>query len=69
MTPILPPPPPLMNFTKDVKEGLVKKPMGITPFGIMNQKKYIIGTSFSKNGTAENRANFDYGTFWCCRRL
>tara|TARA_Y100001973_G_C5208054_1_gene343152 strand:+ start:3301 stop:6723 length:3423 start_codon:yes stop_codon:yes gene_type:complete len=63
MTPILPPPP-LMNFTKDIKDGIVKEPMGITPFGIMNQKKYIIGTSFSKDGTAENRANFDYGTFW-----
>ena len=62
MTPILPPPPPI--FTKDIKDGAVKKPMGIVPIGIANKKKYIIGTSFSENGTAENRANFDYGTFW-----
>lgn len=63
MTPFLPPTSPI-DFTKDIKEGLVKKPIGVIPIGITNQKKYITATSFSKNGTAENRANFDYGTFW-----
>ena len=32
--------------------------------GVANTKKYVIGTSFAENGTAKNRENGVYGTFY-----
>ena len=51
---------------KDIKTGVVKAPDSLvySAFGVANTKKYIINTSFSSDGTAENRSNEVYGTFY-----
>ena len=62
---LLPPIPPPVLVSRDIKEGVVKLPkdLSFTNMGVTNTNKYIIGTSFSPNGTAENRANYTYGSF------
>jgi hypothetical protein len=51
---------------KNPHVGTIKPPIstGITNIGISNERKFIIASSFSTNGTIGNRAKFDYGTFW-----
>jgi len=66
MTLQIPKPPKILINPKDLKTGAVEVPetFSFIPLGITNEKKLIIGTSFSENGTSQNRLNFDYGTFW-----
>ena len=52
--------------SRDVKAGVVAssatEAVNYTPAGIANTKKYIIGSSFSPNGSAEARESYDYGS-------
>ena len=69
---LTPPKPPVLAKLakpKDIKTGVIKKqPSPSSPTydasGVANAKKYIIGSSFSTDGTVENRSNGDYGTFY-----
>ncbi len=52
--------------SKDIKAGVVAPSIAdainYSPAGVANTKKYIIGSSFSANGSAEARESFDYGS-------
>ena len=64
---ILPTPKPeTFNKPRDIKAGVVApsftEAVNYTPAGVANTKKYIIGFSFSPNGSAEARESYDYGS-------
>ena len=58
--------------SKDNKAGVVATTLGVTKenmlqglqVGVSNTRKHISITSFSANGTVENRQNGSYGTFY-----
>lgn len=66
--PFLTPPITNVNIRKpsDIKTGVVApsitEAVNYTPAGVANTKKYIIGFSFSPNGSAEARESYDYGS-------
>jgi len=63
---ILSPPKITLNKPKDIKAGvvapIVSQAVNYIPAGVANAKKYVIGFSFSPNGSAEARESFDYGS-------